>query len=460
MEDEQASLSAKSTKKPEGEDFGLADFSGDIEFTEKKASRRRDASGLLIPAIALIGIAVAGVYAMSAFDLFGDSEADVSEVAALQAQMERAEPVPGVDQATPSPEESETPASETALPGVPPEASKDVTAPEGLSEETPVEPVAESMPPQPEAIANPEVAVTEGAAGAEAMYDMALNSSMGDVPPPSPDSAQEPATNGGMPGLPAGTPDAAQVIPAIPENVLVEADPGAYYDSNAIIKPDTQMQEDAGPRKVDPQKEPASKFIIVEKNAGPDEAASMVEAGKRALKLGRYESAMNIFEKLYEKNPKDQGILMGLAVARQKSGYLESAVKTYEELLALDPENTDALVNMLGIIKGQYPSVALRRLMDLWERFPRNAGIAAQIGMISAEVGSYEDAMRFLGIAASMEPRNALHPYNMAVLSDRKGLKDQAIKFYEQALEADAAYAGRAISRETIYDRLAVLRRR
>ena len=98
--------------------------------------------------------------------------------------------------------------------------------------------------------------------------------------------------------------------------------------------------------------------------------------------------------------------------------------------------------------------------MNLHEQYPGNAGVSAQIGLTQADLGHYDDALRYLGMAASVEPKNALHLFNMGIVADRKGDKAQAIKFYEQALETDAVYGGgRSIQREQIYDRLSVLRR-
>ena len=86
--------------------------------------------------------------------------------------------------------------------------------------------------------------------------------------------------------------------------------------------------------------------------------------------------------------------------------------------------------------------------------------VAAQLGVTYADQGDYEQAFRYLGIASSIEPDNAQHLFNIAITADRVGKRKEAIKYYEKALEADAVYgSGRTIPRETIYDRLSVLRR-
>lgn len=247
--------------------------------------------------------------------------------------------------------------------------------------------------------------------------------------------------------------------PVLSGNQVKPSGSDAYYDSG-INLPSGPMTKEAI-REVDPALEPGQKMIIAKKDYGKGTQESQVEAASRALKLQRYDAALEMYEQLYAKNKRDQRILMGLAVAQQYSGRPESAVQTYEALLDLDPNNADAMVNMLGLLRNQYPEVALRRLLDLHDKFPNNSGIVAQIGVTQASLGHIDDAIRYLQIASSLEPRNAQHLFNIAVMADRKGAVPDAIKYYELALEADAVYGNsRTLQREQIYDRLAKLRQR
>jgi Flp pilus assembly protein TadD len=234
--------------------------------------------------------------------------------------------------------------------------------------------------------------------------------------------------------------------------------PDNYYDSSLNV-PTGPLADTVGPRKVDPVLEPASKLIISKKTADKGDIEAQVIAANRALDLERYESALEMFNQLYERNPRDVRILMGRAVAQQRLGMDDVAIMSYEALLDVAPGNTDAIVNMMGLIKKQYPAVALRRLTDLRDRFPGNAGIAAQLGMTYAQMGDNQQALQSLGTASSLEPNNAQHVYNMAVVADRAGSKVMAVQYYEQSLQTDAVYgAGRSIPREKIYDRLSKLR--
>lgn len=247
------------------------------------------------------------------------------------------------------------------------------------------------------------------------------------------------------------------------DNGAREKHSGTYYDSNALV-PDRDLAAAGavGPRKVDPAYEPGQKFVVVEKGASASSYEGQVVAATRALKLGRYAAAMEMFEKLYKKNSKDQRVLMGLAVAQQGAGFKESAARTYEDLLKVQPNNADAIVNLMGLMKEQYPSVTLKKLGELQGKYPSNPGIPAQMALINAQEKNYDDAVRYFEMAASMDPTNPSHIYNMAIVTDQKGDVSKAIKLYEQALQMDATYGETANSlpREQIYDRLVVLRRK
>lgn len=322
---------------------------------------------------------------------------------------------------------------------------------------TGISPVVPSMPTGP-TVSPPAVVTTPAAPSAPVPAPVAT---------PAPSAApSKPSDSGLVPSLsdvPGGAQGSAEAGGVMGDTGVTEKHSGTYYDSNATI-PDSDLLTSGatGPRKLDPAVEPGQKFVVVEKTASAGAYEAQYVAATRALKLGRYAAAMEMFEKLHKKNRRDPRILMGLAVAQQGAGFYESATQTYEDLLAVEPNNADAIVNLMGLMRNQYPSVTLKRLSDLGNKYPSNPGIPAQMGLISAEMKMYDEAMRYLEMAASMDPRSASHVYNMAIVAERKGDVASAIKFYEQALQLDATYgdAASALPREKIYDRLVILRRK
>ena len=124
-----------------------------------------------------------------------------------------------------------------------------------------------------------------------------------------------------------------------------DAGPDVYYDSTLNIP--KRQSTSLGPRKVNPKLEPASRYVVVEETHKPSDIESMLVSANRAMKLGRYESALEMYNSLYDRNPRDPRIIMGRAVTQQSLGLNDSAIQSYEMLLSIDPDNADALTNML-----------------------------------------------------------------------------------------------------------------
>ncbi|HEU4838707.1 MAG TPA: tetratricopeptide repeat protein [Micavibrio sp.] len=307
------------------------------------------------------------------------------------------------------------------------------------------------FPPQPVSVA-PEEEAPESAAPAP-VADTSI--------PPAATAPSQPAQSGLTP-IPGEASDTVTGTNVMGDTGKTRHS-GTYYDADALV-PDRDLAKTGatGPRKVDPAIEPGQKYVVVQKGASASSFEAQFVAATRALKLGRYAAAMEMYEKLYKKNHRDPRILMGLAVAQQGAGFQQSAASTYEDLLKIQPNNADAIVNLMGLMKAQYPSVTLKKLMELRNKYPTNPGVPAQIALVNAAQGDYDGAVKFFEIAASMDPRNASHIYNMAIAVDKKGNSAKAIKLYERALELDSTYgdAASGLPREQIYDRLVVLRRK
>lgn len=267
-------------------------------------------------------------------------------------------------------------------------------------------------------------------------------------PTPAPVAAQQ--------GLTPMT-DAKEVLtpPAVP----VSNDPDLFFDAESLIPQGEMGTKSPGPKKVNPELQPASRLIVVKKDAKPDSLAAKIVSADRAMKLGRYDAALEMYDTLYAKNSRDPRILMGRAVTQQRLGQYDSAMLSYQELLDINPDNLEAKINMLGLLATKYPAVALRELMDLKEAQPDNVGIVAQIAITQAQLGDIDDAIKYLGMASSMEPHNANHLFNMAVIADRGGKTTDAVQYYEKALEVDTVYGrSQSIPREAVYERLGQLR--
>lgn len=241
-----------------------------------------------------------------------------------------------------------------------------------------------------------------------------------------------------------------------------------YFDSPE----GKSLKNFAPPPSINPFGEPGENIIIVRKTVddgmvvekGEDNGIveSKLVSANRAMALGKYDAALNFYNEIRKKNQSDPRILMGRAVALQKLGEKEQAIDAYNELLDVDPQNPEAITNLMGLVSKSQPARALEGLLELREKYPRNPAVAAQLGVAYAQSGNPQDGLRYLEMASKLQPENPLHFFNMAVLAEQMNKNSDAILFYEKALDTSSIYPEEAaktgFSRDQVYDRLSRLR--
>lgn len=371
----------------------------------------------------------------------------------------------------------ESPHSESAQMISPPatEGAVDAASLTAKTEEQPASPlgsgaeVLSTPEPIPPVLSPAQEGKAEEEAGAKEVPAMVSQGITPDLPPADPvtDKKSEDTPHEGKVPDSSAPADSALVVPPVSGEVKsagvtppAKKPETVYYDS-----PSGKILSDIPAPRLDPKRGQGGSIIVVT-GAGPvgdsiqtDTLDAQVVAAGRALKLGRLERALEMYENLYRQNPRDSRILMGRAVTLQKLGNEAAAISAYEELLGINQDNPDAVLNLAGLIRKTYPAVALGKLLDLRQKYPENAGVAAQIGVAYADSGNLQDAYKYLSIASELKPNDPQHYYNMAIIAERAKQPQRAIALYEKALEVDAIYGtGRGISRDKIYDRLARLR--
>lgn len=176
------------------------------------------------------------------------------------------------------------------------------------------------------------------------------------------------------------------------------------------------------------------KFLILKKSARSKTKDAKVFAAQRAMNEGRYQAAYEMFDRLGEKYKKDKRVLMGKALSLQKIGNTERAIEAYEHVLTHHPKNIDAFTNMLGLLRKQEPGLALEKLIELYEIYPSNEAVLAQLGSTYGYLGRYEEGVRYLDIAITLDRDNISYLYNRAVLLDHLGRRVEAVGAYQMIL--------------------------
>jgi len=341
---------------------------------------------------------------------------------------------------------------------------------------------AANVPPAPAAGAEPPSAIppapVETTSAAEIPKD--LNVTPPAAPAPAAVPAAAPAPAGGDLPVPPQAQAAATPAPAAKtaddkkaadadkktaEKKAAPSEAERAIVENAPVLEQLSQTPAAAAKAPDIQSQPAivralpKEYLIVKKNHNADDAEARLTSARQALAQNRNEAALEIFEEMHKAYPRDTRVMMGRAVALQRTGQTDAALAAYEDVLNAQPKNLEALTNMLGLLKNQNPSLALSKLKELREDYPANADINAQLGISYGVSGDYASALKYLDLSDALQPGRSYVTYNRAVVYDKMGNASEAVNLYRQILQmASEGGLDQPLPLESIRSRLAVLR--
>lgn len=183
-----------------------------------------------------------------------------------------------------------------------------------------------------------------------------------------------------------------------------------------------------------------------------------LEKAYDALIAGESDEAISVYQQLVKQDSTNTMALFGLATAYHRRGQLDLARPLYGRLLSLAPGNREALNNFLALVGEESPRDALEQLAKLEAKNPDFSPIPAQMAQVYQKAGQYEDAAKKMRRAITLSPENLKYRYNLAVILDRMGQKQEAASLYQQLLTAQER--GEAIpgDKRQIEERLTFLR--
>lgn len=192
-----------------------------------------------------------------------------------------------------------------------------------------------------------------------------------------------------------------------------------------------------------------------------DSARNKASAGYDALVRGSYDAALAFYDDALKEEPNSVLAVLGRATSLQKLGRGAEAQAAYDQVLKMDPANREALTNLTSILAERSPQEAISRLVELEREYPAFSPIKAQLGLIYAKTGSMQQALDYLGRAVALAPETVMYHYNLALVLDHLGRKEQAVASYDRVLSSIAGGRGPAeLSASDIERRVQFLRAR
>ncbi|MGE0755264.1 MAG: tetratricopeptide repeat protein, partial [Alphaproteobacteria bacterium] len=183
-----------------------------------------------------------------------------------------------------------------------------------------------------------------------------------------------------------------------------------------------------------------------------------LEKAYNALVSGDSAAAKAIYMRILGYDPKNIDALFGLATLYHRARMLDDARPLYGKILAIEPDHREALNNFLVLLSDEAPQAALEQLEMLEKKSPSFSPIPAQMAVIYQKLGDMDSASKKMFKAVALAPDNLTYRYNLAVLLDQQGNREEAGRLYHDLIQAH--YRGETIPGNVnkIQERLTFLR--
>ncbi len=176
--------------------------------------------------------------------------------------------------------------------------------------------------------------------------------------------------------------------------------------------------------------------LLADKNPkSPQLPGVYVRLGEVKRRAGDLNGAIASFQKARELSPKDPVPLLQLALLFDTNGRHDDALKSYEDVLKMQPDNPVAL-NNIAYSKAD-EGVDLDRALQLAERArtksPTDPDVLDTIGLIFVKKNSTDEGLRLLKELVARAPSNPLYHLHFAMALYQKGNKPEAKKELQTA---------------------------
>jgi predicted TPR repeat methyltransferase len=130
-----------------------------------------------------------------------------------------------------------------------------------------------------------------------------------------------------------------------------------------------------------------------------------------------------------------------IAIELHKRGEIEEAITLYNDILAADPENPDA-IHYLGVVKHQMgeSEEAIELLTRSLDLVPGNVSAINNLGNVYREVGKLDRAEECYRDVLKIAPRHADTLINLAISLRGLNKKDDALTTIKEAIEANPTH--------------------
>jgi tetratricopeptide (TPR) repeat protein len=250
-----------------------------------------------------------------------------------------------------------------------------------------------------------------------------------------------PSAPGATPSAPA--PVAATPAPSAPEPI---AKPPAAPAEIKPAPPAARTPASGAPSRPAPKPAPATVAGSDAPKAGPAEPAlsftraapqihPRVAAGYAAYQAGDLAKARDEYQQALAAEPTNRDALLGLAAVEMRAQRYDVAESLYQRLLRADPRDPHATAGLLAL-RGQQldPVLSESRVKTLLATNPDSGVLYFTLGNQLAQQGRWPEAQQAYFRAHTADPENPDFAFNLAVSLDQLRQPGLALEHYRRAL--------------------------
>lgn len=157
-------------------------------------------------------------------------------------------------------------------------------------------------------------------------------------------------------------------------------------------------------------------------------SAEILAGANQKFEAGEYAEAVNGYDKVLAKQPKQPVVLYNRAVALHRLGKLDEAATAYEAVLAESPEDERAALNYGAVLKARAKPGDLDKAIKIYskalEKKPFDGSLLNNISVLYREKKQYNDAVNALRTLLMRDQKNIDAYKNLAlVYYDQKKFK-------------------------------------
>ena len=178
--------------------------------------------------------------------------------------------------------------------------------------------------------------------------------------------------------------------------------------------------------------------LVISSSSQTSRKAKVLMSAYQAWLDGDMQSAAAQYDQALALDPVDRDALLGRAAVYIQQNQYQQAIDLYQRLLEQNPKDSMAMTSLISVANID-PQAGESQLKSMLSEQPKSPYLHFALGNIYGSQQRWNEAQKAYFNALKLKPQDADYAYNLAVSLDHIGQKTAAAQFYRRALDFSAS---------------------